>query len=1036
MRRVILAATAAAVVAGTLIAPVVAPGQREPIAASLTELPISGIDAAALVDSDRPSGSITAELASLRADEVGPQVPVEPAVVIPKTDTDPFGLVAVSSAQPLDPASKVRVRVREDGAWGEWTDLPVSEHAPDPDSPEAADARYGTEPLLTDDANGVQVRIDTPDGDVPPDTKVAMLENPTVAADADMSKQTLPADTAAASTTSAGQPPIITRAQWGADESKRGSVSYADTIKVAFIHHTTSTTNYTPEQAAAQMRNLYGWYVSGLHYSDMAYNFLVDRYGRLFEGRGGGVDKAVIGAHTAGFNVDTFAVSVIGNMDKDVLPPEQMSAMTDAISSLIAWKLSMYQRDPNASATLTSNWGGGTSKYAPGEKATTPVISGHGDIGSTACPGRYMFPQIPGIRANVLAKMGATMMAVKAAPTDWGSAAPMPINMTTTAPITYTATIDSLCGSTVRHLSGALDAPGAVSVPWDLLDDNGKPVPPGQYRVTISATSGDQALYPWTGLARVRATASSPPDPCGPPATFTLHGSGYGHGVGLSQWGAYAQAKAGWTGEQSNLYYFPNTTIQTVKDDVDTRVGLLYQVDSASVRPESLGDGGGGLEVTVGNTVALGTPADSFSFSVSGSSVKVTKTTGGKTTDVGTSEAVTLRWAGTRNPGTAGTGPTLVNVIGPGGNFDGGTTHRYKYGYIEVLPVSTSAGTKLSVVNSVRIHDEYLKGISEVSSSWPLEALKAQVIASRSYALAHWTAGKGKKTCWCHVDDGGGPYYDQTFAGYAKESGQMGNRWVKAVNETAVSETEGRAVVYDGKPISAFYTASTGGMTNSSADVWGGSTPYTGNVDDHWSLVDENPDKAWTKEVTQAQLASTFGVSGVASFSVSSVNPSGSAKTFKVITTNGDVVEKSGSTIRSAFGLKSGYVNLIEWPGGSSGLPGATPVPTPTPTKPVKSVSAVSMSVSSTAPRARSTVRFSGAIAPKLKGITVQRQVRRNGAWAVVAQTKTAKGGKYAFSIAEIKPAGATYRFRTVAIVKKKVVAKSATVTVTVRKRK
>ena len=1035
MRRALTAVFAVSIVAAGLVAPVLSPGQRAPIAAALTELPISGVDAAALADSNLPSGPITAEAAAESPDPQGPSVPVEPAVVIPKTDVEPFGLVAVSAAEPLDPASKVKVRVREDGVWGAWEDLPVSEHAPDPNSPEADRARYGTEPLLTDDANGVQVRIDTPDGDVPADTKVAMLENPTVAADAELTTTNLPANTAAASTTSAMQPPIITRAQWGADESKRGSVAYADTIKVAFVHHTTSTTNYTPEQAAAQMRNLYGWYVSGLHYSDMAYNFLVDRYGRLYEGRGGGVDKAVIGAHTAGFNVDTFAVSVIGNMDKDVLPPEQMTAMTDAISSLLAWKLSMYQRDPNGSATLTSNWGGGTSKYAPGQKATTPVISGHGDIGSTACPGKYMFPQLPGIRASVLTKMGASMIGVKAVATDWGAATPMPITFTATAPIAYTGTIDSLCGSTVRHVTGTVDAAGAASIPWDLKDDSGNPVPPGQYRFTINASSGDQTLYPWTGVGRVRATASSPPDPCGPPANFTLHGSGYGHGVGLSQWGAYAQAKAGWTGEQSNLYYFPNTTIANVKDDMDTRVGLLYQVDSASVRTESLGDGGGGLEVTVGDTVAMGTPADVFSFAVSGSSVKVTKTSAGKTTDVGTADAVSLRWAGTRTPGTAGTGPTLLNVIGPGGDFNGGTNHRYKYGYVEVLPVSTSNGTKLSVVNSVRIHDEYLKGISEVSSSWPLEALKAQAIASRSYAISHWTAGKGKKTCWCHVDDGGGPYYDQTFAGYAKESGAMGNRWVKAVNETAASDTEGRAVVYDGKPISAFYTASTGGTTNSSADVWGGATGYTGNVDDHWSLVDENPDKAWTKTVTQAQMAAAFGVSGVASVSVSAVMPSGAAKTFRAVTTNGDAVEKPATTIRSAFGLKSGYVSLIEWPGGSSGLPGATPAPAPTKQpNPAKTVTAVTLAASATNPRAKSSVTFTGRIAPKQKGIVVQRQVKRNGAWVVVARTKTVKGGKYAFTISKIGPVGAKYRFRTVAVVKKAVVATSSPIVITVRK--
>ena len=151
-------------------------------------------------------------------------------------------------------------------------------------------------------------------------------------------------------------PPIISRAMWGADESRRsGKTKYSGTIKAAFIHHTVSTNNYTPEEAAKQVRNLYQWFTRGLRYNDMAYNFLIDRYGRLYEGRGGGMDRAVIGGHTAGFNDDTFAVSAIGDFRTFRPSPTDQAAINESLASLLAWKLSMSQRDPNGTTILTSD---------------------------------------------------------------------------------------------------------------------------------------------------------------------------------------------------------------------------------------------------------------------------------------------------------------------------------------------------------------------------------------------------------------------------------------------------------------------------------------------------------------------------------------------------------------------------------------------------------------------------------------------------------------------------------------------------------
>ena len=214
----------------------------------------------------------------------------------------------------------------------------------------------------------------------------------------DVDVQSLPAPQAAAAP---GMPPIITRAQWGADESMRNrDPIYSNAVKVGFVHHTVSSSTYTPDEAAAQVRNLYAWYTEGLKYSDMAYNFLVDRFGRLYEGRAGGMDRPVVGGHTAGQNSDSFAVSAMGNFDEYNPSDSQMDAIKESISQLMAWKLSLTKRDPGGKDTLVSNGSLGSGYWEAGQTATLNRVSGHRDAGNTACPGKYLYAQVGAIRAR------------------------------------------------------------------------------------------------------------------------------------------------------------------------------------------------------------------------------------------------------------------------------------------------------------------------------------------------------------------------------------------------------------------------------------------------------------------------------------------------------------------------------------------------------------------------------------------------------------------------------------------------------------
>ncbi len=887
---------------------------RAPVSSTLVRLPLAGVDGAALAGSSSPATRAALQAGSLK-----------PAVVTAPTATKLFAVVGVSAPEPLPAGSRVVVRVREASGWGAWTALDLDDHAPDPGSAEAVTARVGTDPLVTSGATGVQVRIDTTSGTVPTGTTVDLLDSPQVAADAN-----LVATRPRASLNNLGgapMPPIILRSGWGANESMRGHApEYSSTIKVGFVHHTASTSNYSQSQAAAQMRSLYAWYTQGLHYSDLAYNFLVDRFGRLYEGRAGGLDRPVVGGHTAGFNQNTFAISAIGNFDTFNPSASDASAITSSISALLAWKLGLYHRDPMGTTTLVSNSGAGTSKYKPGQTARTNVIEGHGEIGSTACPGRYLRQYLPQIRQQARALLGPAIMNPVASPKSLGygnAGSTVTISAATSEAVSWRATISS-CQATVRTLTGTQNAKGPLSLSWDLRGADGNPVPPGTYRVDLTGTAANgKAVYPASVSVVVTATNTSPPSPCGASGTFTVAGAGWGHGVGLSQYGALGMAKEGSTAEQIVTHYYTGTQVAPVPDDVDIRVGLLAQVSSAQLRTEPLGAGGGGLEVQVGaNPAVLGSAVDAYTLGVSGSNVTVTKADG---TSLGAASNVAVRWSGTRVPGAAGSVPTLLNVAGPGESFVS-AGHRYRYGWLDVSTVKVGNAYKLNVVNPVRLHDEYLLGIAEVQSSWPAAALQAQVLASRSYGLAK-LAGGVRSSCNCHVDDGGGPNYDQTFAGWTAQTRAQGQNWIDAVAATAAGPSTGLAILSAGVPITAFYGSSTGGRTESSADVWGGSLPYAVSVDDHWSLTADNPNRAWTRTVTQSAMAAAFGLGDVASVSITAHTNGGAIRTVVATASNGTTKSLSGTALRSKLGLPSTAVSAIT--GGAGNAPAPPVVTTP-----------------------------------------------------------------------------------------------------------
>jgi hypothetical protein len=338
-----------------------------------------------------------------------------------------YGTVGVtwSAAMHLgEDAIAVQIRTEKNGTWSGWTTAAYhDDHGPDAGTQEAAEAgRPGTDPVVVGNVDKVQMRVETVSGKAPAGLELAVIDPGTskvVKEPAAIDTAMLPAsdreatssapiestaglgETRSAAATGDGaaadldlaamntapKPVIYSRAQWGANENLRDKSSlHYGTIQTGFIHHTVNANNYTAEQVPALIRGIYAYHTQSRGWSDIGYNFLVDRFGRIWEGRYGGVDRPVVGAHTLGYNEYSFAMSAIGNYD--IAQPPQ--AVLDAYAALFAWKLSLY----NIPANATHLWV--KDRYLN-------AINGHRDVGQTACPGKYLYAKIPSIRVAAAA---------------------------------------------------------------------------------------------------------------------------------------------------------------------------------------------------------------------------------------------------------------------------------------------------------------------------------------------------------------------------------------------------------------------------------------------------------------------------------------------------------------------------------------------------------------------------------------------------------------------------------------------------------
>ena len=354
-----------------------APDPARPVAPKVSNVAIGGVDRAALE----------------KAPTAAPAA-VWPEVFTAERSAARFTVAGVSWARSstVKPHEvSVRMRVKQSSGWTAWEQLGIPDEGPDTTSAEASRARVGTSPLVTSGATAIQVRVDTATGATPTDLKVSTIDPGTSPADDDLTRSAPAASASAA----ALQPTIITRAQWGADESLRGSTTLSSTVKAITIHHTAGSNTYTQDTAAAQIRGIYAYDTKTLGWADIAYNFLVDKWGRIYEGRAGSITKAVRGAHAMGFNTDTMGVAALGNYETASAP----AAMVDGLAKVAGWKLTQYGVNPSGKATLTSQGGTGT-KYGAGVTATLDAIHPHQSTSYTLCPGQYLTPQLATLRTK------------------------------------------------------------------------------------------------------------------------------------------------------------------------------------------------------------------------------------------------------------------------------------------------------------------------------------------------------------------------------------------------------------------------------------------------------------------------------------------------------------------------------------------------------------------------------------------------------------------------------------------------------------
>lgn len=370
--------------------------------------------------------------------------------------------------------------------------------------------------------------------------------------------------------------------------------------------------------------------------------------------------------------------------------------------------------------------------------------------------------------------------------------------------------------------------------------------------------------------------------------SFTFYGSGFGHGLGMSQWGAYGLAQKGWSAPRILTHFYTGTKVERASPPAVIRVGLAQGRERVHLEARS-----GKVELRLGGpskgeVVATIPGGETWTVRVADSAYRILDASGGRVGEPvgGTSTNLYAVYAPNR---------AMVRIPEAG--------HTYNRGSVEFNIYGCSEGVcQMRLVLSLA-PQEYLYGLGEVPSEWPAEALKAQAIAGRTYAFARVkAAGQHRAGCNCAMYASS---YDQVYAGYDKESGPAGERWVSAVDATA-----DKVVTYGGGLIQAYYMASSGGHTENNELVWGGSPiPYLRGVCDPGDYTPANYAATWTVTFSADEVTRRLGlgIGRVTRFGDYERGVSGRIVSVSVTGESGSS-RISGATLRARLGLRDDRV--------------------------------------------------------------------------------------------------------------------------------
>ncbi len=768
---------------------------------------------------------------------------------LPATKVAKFSLLGVTWREGLvDADTAVEVRWRGNDGWSDWTELhvePSNEGTP------------GTEPYWVGSADAAAVRVLSTSDAAPRGLELATID-----------PGKMPTSSGLRTVSgSVSRPTIISRAAWGANNSGTcSSPIYGSSLRGAVIHHTAGSNTEPADRSAAVVKATQAYHMNSRDWCDIAYNFLVDRYGQIFEGRKGGIDKVVRGAHSGNGSVNeqTTGIALMGTFTTAA----PTTAMKSALVRLTAWKLNLH----GVPAKGTYSLGGKTLNR----------IAGHRNVVSTECPGATVYSWLTSTSSTGLRTQVADAIAAGAVTAERPATVALPTVKAGyhSARVYWTAvpnatTYDVCLMADKTQTSCSRLVTGVTELTTYLQDL--KPTADTDWYVKVRALDNGVKGY-WSSLRGFNlqtATGNTVTVPSS--REITVLGHGYGHGIGMSQYGAQGAAKQGVTYASILSRYYPGTTLgersgnirvlisQDTTDPVEIagRSGLVFRNVAARTTVT--------LPTLIGGDTVTRWRILQVTSDMRQSTLQY-KTTG----DYKSYNAT--RWTGDGQF----EGPSSIGLIMPDG-----ATLKYRGAIRSAVP--SAGSTSRNTVNVVSI-ENYVRGViaAEMPSSWMPEALKSQAVAARTYGVRSITSSR---------------YYDicsttscQVYGGASRETTNT---------DSAVAATARKVLMHDGKPAFTQFSSSSGGYTAP------GSQTYLKAVSDPWDNWTGNANHAWSTTVSASTIENAHPTIGtLKQLTVTKRNGYGDwggRVTSVSLVGSKTTVTISGDSARWSFGLKSNW---------------------------------------------------------------------------------------------------------------------------------